>query len=573
MWRGAKPVRTVGRPAGPCARSIVDVDGLPVACWDGLVRVDGEPALIRLVRAVGTPVELTHELTLRGSTPMRPRASTSCACTRPMVSSAPPARAWCTPRSPLPPTVGRRWCSSAARFPRPPPISPHCGGGCAPPTRKRPSAPARGAWCRATGTGWRPPCSSSTRARSRPQERSWRLPRRRSPRCWGRTATSTTAMHGSVTRPWLRPWPRSSDSTMRHAATWTGWCSGAWRATASPCRPPTSPASRSLRSGSFGMWPAWPGPARFGSETRHRPGADRRRGVHRGGRLDPRGHRGWSPPCRLRGGRGSGRPRGNPGARAYRRDLGAAATGVGHERRHRSLAALRPRPQAAGGARTVGLAPAPPVAGSARTRPELGWTPAGCRLARSLVHGGTEPDGAALLLVVLGLLPPSDPRSTALVDATIGELGIGEPVVALRRYPACVDAGFDGVESAFVPVSWWAVSALAQLGRRTEAHTLADRLCAAIPGLQPRDGRPGRRRWAGKHAARLVARRGRPSALLPAGGRPAGSLAPCRRPCLAGGSVRPSAAAWAQSWGRTSRTSRRRKSPSDPIPPGGRTHV
>ncbi len=64
VWRGAKPVRTVGRPAGPCARSIVDVDGLPVACWDGLVRVDGEPALIRLVRAVGTPVELTHELTL-----------------------------------------------------------------------------------------------------------------------------------------------------------------------------------------------------------------------------------------------------------------------------------------------------------------------------------------------------------------------------------------------------------------------------------------------------------------------------------------------------------------------------
>ena len=52
VWRGAKPVRTVGRPAGPCARSIVDVDGLPVSCWDGLVRIDGEPALIRLVRAV-----------------------------------------------------------------------------------------------------------------------------------------------------------------------------------------------------------------------------------------------------------------------------------------------------------------------------------------------------------------------------------------------------------------------------------------------------------------------------------------------------------------------------------------
>src|SRR5688572_9257731 len=63
VWRDAKPLRTVGGAAGPCARTVVEVDGEPVSCWDGLVRIDDEPALIRLVRAVRTPVEVVHELT------------------------------------------------------------------------------------------------------------------------------------------------------------------------------------------------------------------------------------------------------------------------------------------------------------------------------------------------------------------------------------------------------------------------------------------------------------------------------------------------------------------------------
>src|SRR5688572_3983834 len=63
VWRGAKPVQCLGGPAGPCARSIVDVEGEAVSCWDALIRLGGEPALVRLVRAVHAPVEGTHELT------------------------------------------------------------------------------------------------------------------------------------------------------------------------------------------------------------------------------------------------------------------------------------------------------------------------------------------------------------------------------------------------------------------------------------------------------------------------------------------------------------------------------
>ncbi len=220
----------------------------------------------------------------------------------------------------------------------------------------------------------------------------------------------------------------------------------------------------------------------------------------------------------------------------------------------------------------MGLAPAPPVAGSARCGPSsVGRQPAAVWRA-SLVHGGTEPDGAALLLVVLGLLPPSDPWSTALVDATIGELGIGEPVVALRRYPACVDAGFDGVESAFVPVSWWAVSALAQLGRRTEAHTLADRLCEATPGLQPEmvdpdgDGGLGNTPLVWSHAEAARALYLLRVADLRARWRPAGA-----RAWQVARFVRQLAHGLRA--GAAPRNTRRPESPSDPIPPGGRTHV
>ena len=118
---------------------------------------------------------------------------------------------------------------------------------------------------------------------------------------------------------------------------------------------------------------------------------------------------------------------------------------------------------------------------AARRRFLDGRLPSG---AAPLVYGEPHADGAGLLPVVLGLLPASDPAAAELVDGTFRELGHGDPMDAIRRYPFAVEDGFEGDEGCFVPVSWWGVSALAQLGRIEAAEDLADRLCESLPGLQ-----------------------------------------------------------------------------------------
>jgi GH15 family glucan-1,4-alpha-glucosidase len=102
--------------------------------------------------------------------------------------------------------------------------------------------------------------------------------------------------------------------------------------------------------------------------------------------------------------------------------------------------------------------------------------------------GATNGDATALWLVIYRLLPRRDQRAHRLVDATLAELS--EQGCFLRRYPP-MDDGFAGVEGAFVPCSWWAVSALAALGRVDEAEARADDLCTALPRLLPEE-------WAGE---------------------------------------------------------------------------
>lgn len=90
------------------------------------------------------------------------------------------------------------------------------------------------------------------------------------------------------------------------------------------------------------------------------------------------------------------------------------------------------------------------------------------------------PDASALMAVAFGLLDGDDPRAHRLVDAVLERLGAGPYVY---RYPAGGDDGFDGTEGAFLPVSFLAVTALAQLGRVEEAEQRLDRLCASLPRL------------------------------------------------------------------------------------------
>ena len=68
LWSGAVARRTGDRTVGPSLRTVVEVGGREVACWDALLRHEGHPFIARLVRAATGPVPVTHHL---DATPMR----------------------------------------------------------------------------------------------------------------------------------------------------------------------------------------------------------------------------------------------------------------------------------------------------------------------------------------------------------------------------------------------------------------------------------------------------------------------------------------------------------------------
>ncbi|MGQ0743774.1 MAG: glycoside hydrolase family 15 protein [Acidimicrobiales bacterium] len=89
------------------------------------------------------------------------------------------------------------------------------------------------------------------------------------------------------------------------------------------------------------------------------------------------------------------------------------------------------------------------------------------------------PDASALMVAVFGLMPRSDPRLGKLVDWILPRL---DAWPWLYRYPPGSD-GMPGTEGAFIPVSWWAVDALAYLGRIDDARERATAMLDAFPGL------------------------------------------------------------------------------------------
>lgn len=90
------------------------------------------------------------------------------------------------------------------------------------------------------------------------------------------------------------------------------------------------------------------------------------------------------------------------------------------------------------------------------------------------------PDASALLIPLFGLLPARDPRSSRLVDATLAQLDAWPFVY---RYPPTEDDRFLGLEGTFTVASWWAVGALAAVGRYDQARARARELDNRLPRL------------------------------------------------------------------------------------------
>lgn len=109
-------------------------------------------------------------------------------------------------------------------------------------------------------------------------------------------------------------------------------------------------------------------------------------------------------------------------------------------------------------------------------------------------YGGTETDAALLQAVTLRLLPPSDPRMHATLDAVIKDL---DHAGWLRRYR--VDDGFGVPSVAFVICTFWLIEALAMVGRVSDARALMQRATSMTSplGLLSEDFDPGTNRMWG----------------------------------------------------------------------------
>jgi alpha,alpha-trehalase len=106
----------------------------------------------------------------------------------------------------------------------------------------------------------------------------------------------------------------------------------------------------------------------------------------------------------------------------------------------------------------------------------------------------TALDASALLIPLLGFLPPEDPRVRATVLAIADELT--EDELVLRYQVEETDDGFSGEEGTFTICSFWLVSALVEIGEAERARALCAKLLSfASPLLlyaeeiNPHDGR------------------------------------------------------------------------------------
>jgi GH15 family glucan-1,4-alpha-glucosidase len=91
-------------------------------------------------------------------------------------------------------------------------------------------------------------------------------------------------------------------------------------------------------------------------------------------------------------------------------------------------------------------------------------------------YGSKSLDASCLQMLIVGFLPPTDPRMIGTVDAIQKRLMIDGLV---RRYdPGKTKDGLKGGEGAFLACSFWLVACLHLIGRKVEAASLFERLLA-----------------------------------------------------------------------------------------------
>ncbi len=92
-------------------------------------------------------------------------------------------------------------------------------------------------------------------------------------------------------------------------------------------------------------------------------------------------------------------------------------------------------------------------------------------------HYGTQAlDASALLIPLMGFLPPEDERVRATVLAIADELT--QDGLVLRYRIEQTDDGLEGEEGTFTICSFWLVTALAQIGEAARARALCEKLLA-----------------------------------------------------------------------------------------------
>jgi GH15 family glucan-1,4-alpha-glucosidase len=90
-------------------------------------------------------------------------------------------------------------------------------------------------------------------------------------------------------------------------------------------------------------------------------------------------------------------------------------------------------------------------------------------------YGDDELDASALLMPLVGFLPPDDPRFVSTVEAIRRELTVDGLVRRYKPQESGVD-GLPGGEGVYLPCSFWLAGVLALQGRREEARELFERL-------------------------------------------------------------------------------------------------